>query len=94
MKLGPLSAVFKQLFEFVRQALFLQRDVLELKHDVASLERELHATNEAVRQLAFELQRINERERLEREKFVLKVENALLRYESALPPATKSLKQK
>lgn len=66
----------------------------ELKDDVAGLERELHETNEVVRQLAFELQRINERERNEREKFVLKVENALLRHERALPPAKQSRKSK
>ena len=86
--------MFKQLFEFVRQALFLQRDVRELKEDVASLERELHETNEAVRQLAYELQRVNERERHEREQFILRVENALLRHERALPPAKKSRKRK
>lgn len=53
----------------------------------------LHATNEAVRQLAFELERIKERERHEREKFMLKIENALLRYERALPSAKESKKE-
>ena len=86
--------MFKPLFEFVRQALFLQRDVRELKDDVAGLERELHATNEAVRQLAMELQRVNEREIHEREKFILKVENALLRHERLLPPPKEPKKQK
>lgn len=86
--------MFKQLFEFIRQALFLQRDVRDVKEDVARLERELHDTNEAVRQLAFEIQRINERERHERETFMLKVENTLLRYERLLPPAKEPRKQK
>jgi hypothetical protein len=86
--------VFKQLFEFVRQSLFLQRDVRELKDDVAHLERELHATNEAVRQLAIELQRINEREIHEREKFTLKIENILLRHERALAVPRESKKKK
>ena len=81
--------MFKQLFEFVRETLFLQRDVRDLKENVASLEREIHDTNEAVRQLAHELQRVNEREIHEREKFMLKVENALLRHERALPSAKK-----
>ena len=86
--------MFKQLLEFVRQALFLQRDLRELKEDVASLERGLHDTNEAVRQLAFELQRLNERERHEREKFMLKIENTLLRYERALALPKESKKHK
>jgi hypothetical protein len=86
--------VFKPLFEFVRHALFLQRDVSELKKDVASLERGLHETNEVVRQLAHELQRAVERERNEREEFLLKLENALLRQQRALPTARKTKKRK
>ena len=42
--------MFKPLFEFVREALFLQRDVRQLKDDIAKLERGQHETNEAVRQ--------------------------------------------
>jgi FtsZ-binding cell division protein ZapB len=86
--------VFKQLFEFVRQAVFLQRDVRDLKENVASLERELHETTEALRRVAFELERVAERERHEREKFVLKIENALLRSDRLSPPAKEPKKQK
>ncbi len=39
-----------------------------------------------MRELTFEIQRINEREQLEREKFVLKVENTLLRFDSQPTP--------
>ncbi len=77
--------MFKPLFEFVRQALFLQQDVRQLKEDIAGLERGLHDTNEAVRQLAFEIQRMNEREKL-----VLQLENAILRLERRLPPGPES----
>lgn len=86
--------MFKPLLNFIQQALFLQRDVRDLKEDVARLEQGLHDTNEAVRQLAVEIQRINERELQEREKFMLRVENVLLRYERSLPPAKKSKKHK
>ena len=86
--------MFKQLLEFVRQALFLQHDVARLKEDVKDLETRLHETNDAVRQLAFEIQRIGERERHEREKFMLKIENVLLRFERLLPPGTDSKKGK
>ena len=40
--------------------------------------------------LAFEVQRINDREKLEREKLVLQLENALLRIERRLPPGKSS----
>ena len=82
--------MLKPLFEFVRQALFLQQDVRQIKEDIAGLERGLHDTNEAMRQLAFELQRINEREQHEREKLVLQLENAILRLERRLPPGPES----
>lgn len=84
--------MFKPLFELVRQALFLQQDLRRLKEDVSHLTRELHDTNEALRQLAFEVQRINERELHEREKLMLRVENALLRFERLLPPAKEEKK--
>ncbi len=86
--------MFKPLFEFVRQALFLQQDVRQLKEDVAGLERGLHETNEALRQLAFEVQRISERELHEREKLMLRLENALLRMERQLPPTKEPKKPK
>jgi competence protein ComGF len=86
--------VFKQLIEFVQQALFLQRDVGELKDDVARLERELQEVRAFTRELAFELRRVNEREQQEREKLMLKLENALLRFERTLPPPKETKKQK
>ena len=86
--------MFKPLFEFVREALFLQRDVRQLKDDLAKLERGRHDTNEAVRQLAFEIQRINEREQHEREKLLLQLENAILRLERRLSAPGESKKRK
>lgn len=86
--------MLNQLFEFFQQALFLQRDVSKLKEDVASLQRELEETRALVNRLAFDLQRVNEREQQEREKLVLRLENALLRYERALPPSKGSKKEK
>ncbi len=86
--------MFKQLFEFARQAVFLQRDLRDLKDNVANLELELHETTEALRRVAFELERIAERERHEREKFALKIENTLLKSERLPAPSKDSRKQK
>ena len=79
--------MFKQVVDAARQMLFLLRDVEQnkddiaslkekdiaaLKEDVASLKEGLAETNHLVRQLAFEIQRSNENERQEREKFILR----------------------
>ena len=78
--------MFKQIVDAVRQMLFLLRDVEQNKQGIATLKEQLAETNQLVRQLAFEIQRISEREQHEREKFMLKVENILLRSERQLPP--------
>ncbi len=76
--------MFKQLFDLSRQALFLLRDVEQNKQDITELKRELDATNDLIRQLAYEVQRISERETNEREKSELRLQNALLRFERLL----------
>jgi TolA-binding protein len=80
--------MFKQLVEVTRQALFLLRDVEQNKQDIATLKEQLAETNKAVTQLAHELQRSREREKL-----LLRLDNALLRFERMLP-AARSKKRK
>ena len=70
----------------------LKEDIASLKADVAALKEGLAETNQLERELAFEIQRSQEHERQEREKFVLRVENTLLR-ERQLPPARSSKKR-
>jgi len=85
--------VFKQLFEFLQQTLFLQRDVQHLKEDVAHLERELHESNELLRTVLCELQRLGERETFERQKLELRIENSLLRSGRSLPSSKRPGKE-
>ena len=73
---------------------FLLRDVEQNKKDIARLKEQVAETNQLVRQLAFEIQRISERDEHERERFILKVENVLLRFERQLPPARETKKPK
>jgi hypothetical protein len=82
--------MFKQLTELVANLLFLARDTRENKEALTQLRRETHELATAVEQLSFEVQRINDREKLEREKLVLQLENALLRIERRLPPGKSS----
>src|SRR5262245_30799689 len=93
-KSGRSSAMWKRLFELLQQALFLQRDVKQNKEDTTKLRADLQEAQKAVRALANEVQRLSEREQNEREKFILKVENVLLRFERRLSPAKKGKKRK
>jgi len=77
--------MFKQVVDAARQMLFLLRDVEQNKHDIATLKEQVAETNQLVRQLASEIQRVSEHERHERERFMLNVENVLLRFERQLP---------
>ena len=86
--------MLSQLFDYVRQLLFLVRDAQQNREDVEELRRELQQTNSLLIDLANKVERLSERERLEREKFELKVENGLLRFERLLPPTKESRKQK
>ena len=84
----------KQLFDCVQQLLVLGRDTQKNRADLEGLRRELQQTNALVIELSHKLERLAERERLAREKLVLQLENALLRFEKLLPPPadTKKLK--
>jgi predicted nucleic acid-binding Zn-ribbon protein len=86
--------MWKRLFDLLQEALFLQRDVKQNKEDTTKLRADLAEVQQAVRALANEVQRINEREQSEREKFILKIENVLLRFERQLPPGKESKKLK
>lgn len=78
--------MLKQLFDCVQQLLVLGRDTQKNRADLEGLRRELQQTNALVIELSHKLERLAERERLEREKLVLQLENVLLRFEKLLPP--------
>ncbi|MBI3851341.1 MAG: hypothetical protein HY298_13855 [Verrucomicrobia bacterium] len=86
--------MLKQLFDYVQQLLFLGRDTQKNRDDIEELRRELQQTNALVIELSHKLERLAERERLEREKLALQLENALLRFERRLPPAKEPKKLK
>jgi len=60
--------VLKQLFDYLQQSLLLVHDVQQNHRDVEELRRELKVTNSLVIELSHKLERLSERERLEREK--------------------------
>ncbi|MBI2928954.1 MAG: hypothetical protein HYY24_25095 [Verrucomicrobia bacterium] len=58
------------------------------------LQHRVEDLTERVLVLASEIQRISEREQHEREKLLLRVENALLKFERQLPPTKEPKKLK
>jgi predicted nucleic acid-binding Zn-ribbon protein len=86
--------MWKELWEFGKQLLSLTRETQQSKADIASLQRELKEVRQELRMLAeavhflrFEQQRDRENAAHEREKLLLRLENAFLRLERRLPPA-------
>ena len=63
--------MLKQLFDYLQQSLLLVHDVQQNRRDLEELRRELKVTNSLVIELSHKLERLSERERLEREKMAL-----------------------
>jgi hypothetical protein len=64
------------------------QDVQKLKADHKEFRQELRELLDIVRHLKFEQQRDRENATHEREKLLLRLENALLRFERRLPPGS------
>jgi len=79
--------MWKKLLELFRAQVFLARDVQENKEKIARLRQEFDDLSGLVVRLQFEIQSLREEERHEREKLMLRLENALLKFERQLPPA-------
>lgn len=73
--------MLKQLYELAERLLGMTRDIRANKAGIEKLESRVQTLSEAVRELAFELRRLRENEAHEREKLVLRLENALLHSE-------------
>ncbi|MBX3291165.1 MAG: hypothetical protein KF855_17800 [Acidobacteria bacterium] len=84
--------MWKQLFDFIREALVLQRETQQNKTDIKDARDEVRTLRHQVenltlltQQLMFDIQRIDEREQSERREIALKLENELLKLERRLP---------
>ena len=87
--------MLKPAFDFGKQALTLMKDVQQNKTDIKELRQEMKEVRQelkdltaVVQQLAFQIQRNHDNETHEREKLVLRLENALLRHQQGLLPRT------
>lgn len=86
--------MLKRLGDWLAGYIFLVRDTNENKQAIRQLEEELGDLAVVVQKLAEELRFISEREKNEREKLVLQLENALLKMERRLPAAPKVTRKK
>ena len=85
--------MWKQFAEYVLSFLNLARDTHANTAAIQALRQETDDLAATVEKLSFEIRATSERERHEREKFMLRVENALLRFERSLAEG-KSRKRK
>jgi hypothetical protein len=86
--------VLKQLFDYVHRLLLIAEETKRNRDDLEELRQELQRTNELVLDLSHKFERLAGQEKLEREKFSLQLENALLRFEKLLPPPPGARKRK
>jgi len=86
--------MWKKLLELFRAQVFLARDVQENKEKIARLRQEFDDLSGLVVRLQFEIQSLREEQRHERETLMLRLENALLKFERQLPPAKEPKKLK
>lgn len=80
--------MFTQLYALARPLLTLMQDVQKLKAEQKEFRQELRALIDMVRQRKYAQQWDRENATHEREKLVLRLENALLRFARRLPPGS------
>jgi hypothetical protein len=86
--------MLRQLVDWAASLIFLARDTSENKRAVAELTERVEGLTDQIRDLALEFRLFTEREKHEREKFMLQVENAILRLERRLLESTSKARRK
>ena len=76
--------MWKQFYEWAKWLFLLAQEMRQIRADVNEMQRELEQLTSSVRDLAYEVRRNKENEAHEREKLILKLDNAFLRFERRL----------
>ena len=76
--------MWKQLAELLASLVSVAKDTRENKAAIAEMRREMHELAGLVEAVSAEVRHIDDRERLEREKQALQLENAFLKLERRL----------
>lgn len=81
--------MLRQFFDYARSLLLLKEQTEKNTADIREIRQELRELTAVVQGLIFEVQRTQENEAHEREKLMLRLENALLRAERQSLPESK-----
>ncbi len=73
--------MLKKIYDTLRAFVTLTLDLQRTRDDIKEMRQEINRLTDAVLRLAYDFQRLEERERLEREKFALETEVRLLKNE-------------
>jgi len=76
--------MWKQFYEWVKWLVLLAQEVRQNRADIKELQNQFEELAAVVQGLAFEVRRNKENETHEREKLLLKLENAMLKFERRL----------
>ena len=71
--------MLKKIYDTLRAFVTLALDVQRTRDDMKEMRQEINRLTDAVLRLTYDFQRLEERERLEREKFALETEVRLLK---------------
>jgi predicted nucleic acid-binding Zn-ribbon protein len=74
--------MWKQLISVVKKIFTLAEQTERNEGEIKEIRRELREVASAIERLAYELRRTSDREKSEREKLALTLENQLLKFES------------
>ena len=76
--------MLKKLYELARRLLVISQDTERNKSEIRELQHQMQDLTAVVQELGFEVRRIREDHQHEREKMILRLENASLRLEQRL----------
>jgi Skp family chaperone for outer membrane proteins len=76
--------MWKQFYEWAKWQFLLAQEMRQIRADVNEMQHELEQLTATVRDLGYEMRRNKENEEHEREKLILKLDNAFLRFERRL----------
>lgn len=76
--------MWKQLTEWLTQMIVLARETQRNSDDIKQMRREIDDLTRAVERLAYEIRRVHDEEKHEREMLALRLENELLKFERRL----------
>jgi molecular chaperone GrpE (heat shock protein) len=79
--------MLKPVYDFAKQLLNLARDTQKNSSDIKELQKQVEVLTDRVVRLSFDLERYRESDKQDREMQLLRLENALLRFERRLPAA-------